>query len=136
MLCGDLDGRQLWGRMGTSICSAESLCCSPETTTALLIGYTPIQDKKFKVWRKKKKDPASTTKAQCSQMNKYSLVALTVKESACSAGDLGSIPASGRSSEEENGNSLQYSCLENSMDGGVWQGCSPWDTKSWTRLSN
>ena len=42
------------------------------------------------------------------------------KESACSAGDLGSIPGSERSSRERNGNSLQYSCLENSMDGGAW----------------
>ena len=41
------------------------------------------------------------------------------KASAYSAGDLGSIPGSGRSSGEENGNPLQYSCLENPMDGGV-----------------
>ena len=39
------------------------------------------------------------------------------KASAYNAGDLGSIPGSGRSSEEGNGNSLQYSCLENLMDG-------------------
>ena len=38
------------------------------------------------------------------------------KESACNVGDWGSIPGSGRSSEEENGNPLQYSCLENPMD--------------------
>ena len=38
------------------------------------------------------------------------------KESACNAGDLGSIPGSGRSPGEGNGNLLQYSCLENSMD--------------------
>ena len=38
------------------------------------------------------------------------------KESACSAGDLGSIPESGRSPGEGNGYPLQYSCLENSMD--------------------
>ena len=38
------------------------------------------------------------------------------KESACSAGDPGSIPMSGRSPGEGNGNPLQYSCLENSMD--------------------
>ena len=38
------------------------------------------------------------------------------KESACSAGNLGLIPGSGRSPGEGNGNSLQYSCLENSMD--------------------
>ena len=42
------------------------------------------------------------------------------KASACNAGDLGSIPGSGISPGEENGNPLQYSCLENSMDGGVW----------------
>ena len=42
------------------------------------------------------------------------------KESACNAGDLGSIPGLGRSSGEGNGNSLQYSCLENSKDRGAW----------------
>ena len=40
--------------------------------------------------------------------------------SACSAGDLGSIPGLGRSPEEGNGNPLQYSCLKNPMDRGVW----------------
>ena len=38
------------------------------------------------------------------------------KASACSAGDLGSIPGLGRSPREGNGNPHQYSCLENSMD--------------------
>ena len=38
------------------------------------------------------------------------------KESVCSEGDLGSIPGSGRSPGEGNGNPLQYSCLEKSMD--------------------
>ena len=38
------------------------------------------------------------------------------KESACSAGDLGSIPGSGRSPGEGNGNPPQYSCLETPMD--------------------
>ena len=42
------------------------------------------------------------------------------KESACNAGDLGSIPGSGRSPGKGNGNSLQYSCLENPMDRGAW----------------
>ena len=42
------------------------------------------------------------------------------KASAYSAGDPGSIPASGRSPGEVNGNPLQYSCLENPMDGGAW----------------
>ena len=43
------------------------------------------------------------------------------KESACNAGDLGSIPGSGRSPGEGNGNPLQYSCLVNPMDRGAWQ---------------
>ena len=42
------------------------------------------------------------------------------KESACHAGDLGSTPGLGRSPGERNGNPLQYSCLENSMDRGAW----------------
>ena len=42
------------------------------------------------------------------------------KASTCNAGDLGLIPGLGRSPEEGNGNPLQYSCLENSLDRGVW----------------
>ena len=42
------------------------------------------------------------------------------RESACNAEDPGSIPGSERFSGEENGNPLQYSCLENSMDRGAW----------------
>ena len=41
------------------------------------------------------------------------------KESACSVGDPGSIPGSGKSPGDRNGNLLQYSCLENSMDRGA-----------------
>lgn len=36
-------------------CMAESLCCSSEMTTTLLIGYTPGQNRKFKVWKKEMK---------------------------------------------------------------------------------
>ena len=42
------------------------------------------------------------------------------KDSVYNAGDLGSIPGLGRSPGEGNGNPLQYSCLENPMDGGAW----------------
>ena len=42
----------------------------------------------------------------------------TGEESACNAGDPGSIPELGRFPGEENGNPLQYSCLENAMDRG------------------
>ena len=57
------------------------------------------------------------------------------KVSACNAGDLGSIPGLERSPEEGNGNPLQYSCLENPMDGGVWWATVHWVTKSRTQLS-
>ena len=43
------------------------------------------------------------------------------KESACNSGDPGSIPGLGRSPGEGNGNPLQHSCLENSMDRGAWR---------------
>ena len=52
------------------------------------------------------------------------------KESAHTAGDPGSTPQSGRYPGEENGNPLQYSCLENPMDRGAWQG--PWGHKGQT----
>ena len=48
MLCASLDRRAVWGRMDTCICIAESLCCSPDTITTMLIGYTSIQNKKLK----------------------------------------------------------------------------------------
>ena len=44
--CGGLDGRGVWGRMGTCICMAESLHCSSETITALLIDYILKQNNK------------------------------------------------------------------------------------------
>ena len=55
---------------------------------------------------------------------------------ACSAGDPGLIPGSGRSPAEGNGNPLQYSCLENSMDKGAWQATVHGVTKSRSWLSN
>ena len=44
-----------------------------------------------------------------------------VKNLPANAGDVGSVPGSGRSPGEENGNPLQYSCLGNPMDRGAWQ---------------
>ena len=44
----------------------------------------------------------------------------TDKKSICNAGDRDSIPGSGKSPGEGNGNSLQYSCLDNPMDRGAW----------------
>ena len=54
------------------------------------------------------------------------------KASACNAGDLSSIPRSGKSPGEGNGNQLQYSCLENSTDGGAWSATVHGVTESYT----
>ena len=62
-------------------------------------------------------------------------MAQTVKESLCNAGDLGSIPESGRSAGEGNGSPLRYSCLENPMDRGAWQATDHGVAKSQTQLS-
>ena len=59
-----------------------------------------------------------------------------VKASARDAGDPGSIPGSGRSPAEGNGNPLQYSCLENTMDGGAWWATVHGVAKSRTQLSD
>ena len=58
------------------------------------------------------------------------------KESACNAGDLGSIPGSGRFPGEGNGNPLQYSCLENPRDRGTWWVTVHGVAKSQTRPSD
>ena len=58
------------------------------------------------------------------------------KESAHNVGDLGLIPESRRSPGEGNGNPLQYSCLENPMDGGAWWATALGVAKSRTRLRN
>ena len=57
------------------------------------------------------------------------------KESACNAGDQGSVPGLGRFPEEGNGNSLQYSCLENAMDRGAWRAIVHGVTESQTQLT-
>ena len=59
-----------------------------------------------------------------------------VKASACNAGDLGSTPGLGRSPGEGNGNPLQYSCLENPMDGGAWWATAHGVSKSRSWLSD
>ena len=65
------------------------------------------------------------------QVKSASLMAQRV-ESACNSGDPGLIPGLG----EGNGNPLQYSCLENSMDRGAWWATIRGVAKSRTRLSN
>ena len=54
---------------------------------------------------------------------------------ACNVGDLGSVPGSGRPLGDGNGNPLQYFCLENPMDRGVWWATVHGVAKSWTQLT-
>ena len=53
-LYGSLDGRRVWGRMVTCICMTESLCCSPETVTTLLIDYIQYKIKSLRKGKKKR----------------------------------------------------------------------------------
>ena len=57
------------------------------------------------------------------------------KESACNVGDPSSVPGSGRSPGEGNGNPFPYSCLENSMGRGTWQAPVHGVAKNWMQLS-
>ena len=58
------------------------------------------------------------------------------KESACKTGEPGLIPGSGIPPGGGYGNPVQYSCLENSMDGGAWQATVHGVAESWTQLSD
>ena len=60
---------------------------------------------------------------------------LAVKNLPANAGDAGSIPGLGRSPGEENGNPIQYSCLENPMDRVSWWSAVHGVAMSWTQLS-
>ena len=94
-----------------------------------LTGYSP--------WGRKESD----TTEQLSKYAHSSLIWvfpwwLSGKDSACQAGDLGSIPQFGRPPGGGNGNPHQYSCLGNPMDRGVWQPIVHGVAKSWTRLGD
>ena len=77
-----------------------------------------------------------------SHLKQYSAINILIslgsegKESACSAGEPGSIPGSGRSPGEGYGNPSQYSGLENSMNRGAWQATIHGVAKSWTGLND
>ena len=75
-------------------------------------------------------------KIESPEINPCTYCSSVGKESACSTGDLGSIPGLGRFPGEENGNPLQYPCLENLMDRRAWWAAVHGVTKSRAWLSN
>ena len=101
-----------------------------------LVGYSP--------WGGIESDTMSMHMRMCAHTHTHtqvrswaSQVALEVKNQSASAGEVretGSIPQSGRSPGGHHGNPLQYSCLENPMDGEAWQAMVHRVAKSWTRL--
>ena len=58
------------------------------------------------------------------------------KNLAANAGDVGSTPRSRRSPAEDNGNTLQYSCLENSMDSGAWRSLAGYNSWGCNRVGH
>ena len=80
-------------------------------------------------WGRKESDSTATE-----EMDREGLGSV-VKDLLANAGDLVSVPGLGRSPGEGNGNSLQYSCLENPMDKGAWGAAIHVVAKSQTRLS-
>ena len=70
------------------------------------------------------------------ELTKAALMAQMVKESASSVGDTGLMPGLGKSSGEGNGNPLQCTCQENSMDTGAWWATVHGVAKSQTLLSD
>ena len=103
------------------------------------MGKKKGKEENSKVWRSRKrsaKDVNLRTIFGHSTIKLGFPVAQRLKRlpaSACNSGDLGSILGLGRSPGEGNGNPLQYSCLENSMDGGAWWAIVHGLTKSQTR---
>ena len=85
----------------------------------------------WKTWKSEK----NLTLSNLNVTGVASQVALVVKHLPAHARDPGSTPGSGRSSGEENGYPLQYSCLENPMDSGAWRATVHGVTQSRTQLS-
>ena len=96
-------------------------------TTSFRMGVWPSRGSRYP-WRL-----ATETSHE---INKAIHEAQSVKNPSASAGDLGSIPGSGRSPEEGNGNPLQSSCLENPLDRGDLARLHPWGHRSQTRLTD
>ena len=106
----------------TSVCAKEVPCNSIENGLDFeensqgrgsLVGC--------RLWGRTESDTTEATQQQQQHSTYWALWWLKNKETACSAGDTGSIPGSGGSPGEVNGNPFQYSCLGNPMDRGAWK---------------
>ena len=124
------------------ISTTESLHSSPETITTLLISCTLIQNvlalKKNKnkiLKRKKKQKQPHHLIVMTTTIMMVVLVAKNLPVDAEDVRDMSLIPVSWRSPGEGFGNPLHYSCLENSLDRGVWWATVQGATRSQTRLS-
>ena len=107
----------LWDPKQKTLQNSELIngCCFKPTPQICANSRKPI----FRIGTHFFKQPNSKINDTCSPLSfPYGSVS---KESACKAGDPGSIPGMERSPGEGNGNPLQYSCLENSVDRGAWR---------------
>ena len=128
VLCSSLDGRGVEGQGMRAVGVPESLCCPPESVTALLTGYTSIQNKQF-----------NKTSETNKQKNGYGL-SFHIDENFLKLGaaetttgfpggsmvrfrlqckNVGSMPGLGRTPGGGNSNPLQYSRLGNPVDRGA-----------------
>ena len=85
-------------------------------------------------WKRSRKTRRKSPKCEDKQLEIPPQISVS-KESACNAGDPGSIPRLGRSPGEGNGNPLKYSCLENPMDREAWR-AAPYGVARVRRLSD
>ena len=82
-------------------------------------------------WATTTKSPHALVPVLCNKRKGFPGGSDCKKKSAFNVGDPGSIPGIGRSAGEGNGNPLQYSCMENSMDRGAWQAAVHGIAKQW-----
>ena len=106
-------------------------------TPALHVGSLPLsqQGKLCIQWNSSKRETVTDLENKLVVTNSGFSGGSDGKEFACNAGKLDSIPGLGRSTGEENGTPLQYSCLENSVDRGAWWAIVHGVPKGRTQLS-
>ena len=118
-------GRYYWVQLSSIAQSCPTLCnpmdCSPASSFVHGISQARILEWVAISFPRRSSWPRDRTRISCLAGPFLTTPWwLRGKESVCYAGDVGSAPGSGISSAEGNGNPLQYSCLGNSMDRGVW----------------